>query len=482
MMAEKKSFGIHYFHCVMVFVLTFGFGLLPPIEPLTEMGMKILGVFFGCLYGWVFVDLIWPSLLGMLAIVLTGYLNLGGVLKASFGAPLIIMLIFILIFCAILEYHGLSRFISLWFITRKSVLGKPWIFTFIFLLSIAILSGLTSAVAATVIGWSILYSISDVLGYKRTDGYNLMMIFGLAFSSQIGMSLIPFKNVPLAVLGAWENMSGQPVDYLKYMLIAAVCTFVSILVYLAIAKFVFRPDVTKLKHLSLEKMDVADELVLNKTQKIVFAFFALLILMLVWPSFGPKEFFVTTFIDKLGTAGTVMIIIIFMMIIKPEGKALFSFKDMVNKGVMWGIILLLAVVQPISTAMSDEATGITAFLVNIMQPVFEGKSSLMFIIVIGLAAAIITNVVNNIAIGVALMPVIYAYSSSMGYNGEVASIMVAMCVLLALLTPSASSSAALLHGNEFMEKGYLIKASIFSVILTFIAFAIVITIMGTFLF
>ena len=234
-MAEKKNPGAYYFHCFMIILFTFGFGFIPPVEPLTEMGMKILGVFFGCLYGWVFVDLIWPSLLGMLAIVLTGYMNLAGVLKASFGAPLIIMLIFILIFCAILEHHGLSRFISLWFITRKSVLGKPWTFTFIFLLSIAILSGLTSAVAATVIGWSILYSISDVLGYKRTDGYNLMMIFGLAFSSQIGMSLIPFKNVPLAVLGAWENMSGQSVDYIKYMLIAAVCTLVAIFVYLAIA-------------------------------------------------------------------------------------------------------------------------------------------------------------------------------------------------------------------------------------------------------
>ena len=135
-MSEKKNSMMYYFHCAMVFILTFGFGYIPPVEPLTEMGMKILGIFFGCLYGWVFVDLIWPSLLGMIAIVLTGYMNLGGVLKASFGAPLIIMLIFILIFCAILDHHGLSRFISLWFITRKSVLGKPWTFTFIFLLSI----------------------------------------------------------------------------------------------------------------------------------------------------------------------------------------------------------------------------------------------------------------------------------------------------------------------------------------------------------
>ncbi|MBQ3508647.1 MAG: SLC13 family permease [Peptococcaceae bacterium] len=481
-MSEKKNSMMYYFHCAMVFILTFGFGYIPPVEPLTEMGMKILGIFFGCLYGWVFVDLIWPSLLGMIAIVLTGYMNLGGVLKASFGAPLIIMLIFILIFCAILDHHGLSRFISLWFITRKSVLGKPWTFTFIFLLSIALLSGLTSAVAATVIGWSILYSISDVLGYKRTDGYNLMMIFGLAFSSQIGMSLIPFKNVPLAVLGAWENMSGQPVDYMKYMLIAAVCTFIAILVYLAIAKFVFRPDVSKLKELSLEKMDVADELVLSKTQKIVFGFFAVLIVMLVWPSFGPKEWFITTFINNIGTAGTVMLIIVLMMIVRPEGKPLFGFKEMVNQGVMWGIILLLAVVQPISTAMSDEVTGITAFLVNIMQPVFEGRSSIMFVIVIGLAATIITNFVNNIAVGVALMPVIYAYASSLGFNGEIASIMVAMCVLLALLTPSASSSAALLHGNEYLDKKYLVKASVYSVLLTFIAFAVVITVMSMFLF
>ena len=106
----------------------------------------------------------------------------------------------------------------------------------------------------------------------------------------------------------------------------------------------------------------------------------------------------------------------------------------------------------------------------------------MFVIVIGLAATIITNFVNNIAVGVALMPVIYAYASSLGFNGEIASIMVAMCVLLALLTPSASSSAALLHGNEYLDKKYLVKASVYSVLLTFIAFAVVITVMSMFLF
>lgn len=43
-----------YLHVIVFFALTLGTGFLPP-PGITEMGMNILGVFLGLLYGWSFI-------------------------------------------------------------------------------------------------------------------------------------------------------------------------------------------------------------------------------------------------------------------------------------------------------------------------------------------------------------------------------------------------------------------------------------------
>ena len=38
----------------------FGFGgELPPVEPLTALGMRLIGIILGLLYGWIFIDIVW---------------------------------------------------------------------------------------------------------------------------------------------------------------------------------------------------------------------------------------------------------------------------------------------------------------------------------------------------------------------------------------------------------------------------------------
>ena len=210
----------YYVHSLVCLCIMFGFGLLDPVEPLTPLGMRLVGVFLGVLYGWVFIEIVWPSLAGLLAMMLVGGMKPVTLLNNSFGHPIVQMMFFIFVFCATINHYGLSRFISLWFITRKFVAGRPWLFSFTFLASIFILGALTSASPAALIGWSILYGVCEVCGYKKGDSYPTMMVFGIVFAAQIGQSMIPFKQVALTVFSAYETMSGMGIDYAKYMLIA----------------------------------------------------------------------------------------------------------------------------------------------------------------------------------------------------------------------------------------------------------------------
>ena len=147
--------------------------------------MNLIGIFLGVLYGWIFIDIIWPSMAGLLALMLIGGMKPNELFQTSFGDPLVMMMFFIFVFCATINYYGLSKFISLWFITRKCVAGKPWLFTYTFFLSIMLLGALTSASPAVVIGWSILYGICDKCGYQKGEGYPTMMVFGIVYAAQI---------------------------------------------------------------------------------------------------------------------------------------------------------------------------------------------------------------------------------------------------------------------------------------------------------
>ena len=479
---KRFSAPAYYLHTVVCLLIMFGFGQLPPVEPLTPLGMNLIGIFLGVLYGWVCIEIVWPSLAGLLALMLIGGMKPMMLLNKSFGDPVVQMMFFIFVFCATISHYGLSKFISLWFITRKFVAGRPWVFTYTFLGSIFILGGLTSASPAAIIGWSILYGVCEVCGFKKGDGYPTMMVFGIVFAAQVGMSLIPFKQAALTVFSAYETMSGVGIDYAKYMLIALLICAVCSLLFIVMGKYIFRPDMSKLVHLDVSKLDKDGSLVLSRVQKVILAFLFLLVILLLAPNFMPKDFFLTRFLKGIGNTGIVILLVTVMAAIKVEGKALLNFKVMVDSGVTWGIVLLLAFVQPLSGAMAKPESGITSFLMMALDPIISDGTPLTFALFLGLAATLLTQVMNNGAVGVALMPIIYSYCQAANVSPELPLIMVVMGVHFGFLTPAACASAALLHGNEWSDSKAIWKTAPAVILMSYLVTAAITIIVGKAIF
>ena len=472
----------YYIHCIVCLVIMFGFGQLPPIAPLTPLGMNLIGIFLGVLYGWVAIEIVWPSLAGLLALMLIGGMKPVVLLNKSFGDPIVQMMFFIFVFCATINHYGLSRFISLWFISRKCVMGRPWVFTYVFLGSIFILGGLTSASPAAIIGWSILYGVCEVCGFRKGEGYPTMMVFGIVFAAQVGMSLIPFKQAALTVFSAYETMSGLGMNYAKYMLIALVICAICSFLFIVMGKYVFRPDMGRLLHLDVKKLDTDGTLALSRVQKIILGFLFLLVVLLLAPNFLPGDFCVTRFLKGIGNTGIVILLVAVMAAIRVEGRPLLNFKVMVDSGVTWAIVLLLAFVQPLTGAMAAPASGITPFLMQILEPIFGSSSPLTFALFIGATATVLTQVMNNGAIGVALMPIVYSYCQGAGISPELPVILVVMGIHLAFLTPAASASAALLHGNEWSDTAAIWKTAPAVIVMGFAVSAVVTIALGSVLF
>lgn len=452
--AVSKSFDMNnmkqLFHLIVFLGLTFFFGKLEPVPPLTPYGMNVLGALMGVVYAWIFIDIIWPSMVGMLAVALLDIMPAAELFNKGFGDSTVVMMMFIFVFSSVLDSYGVTRWISMWFVSRKCVEGKPWLMTFMLLFAVSVLGGLSSATPACVIGWSLMYGIFNVCGYKMREGYPTMMIIGGVFASQLGMALIPFKSLPLVAISAYEKLSGASVNYSVYMAVACIACVLCLTAFIFIGKFLLRPDLGKLVNLDIKTLISKEEMKLSGTQRLLFAFLILLIALMMLPGFLPKDFIVAVFLNKIGNTGGCVLLVALMAAIKINGKPLCSWRAMVNEGVAWPIIFILAFVLPLSGPIADPKSGITAFMLDFLNPLFGTGSTVKFLVCIGTVGVILTQFINNTAISVALMPIVYSYCTANGMPAEQPVILVTIACCLAFLTPAASSTAAMLHGNEWV--------------------------------
>lgn len=89
---------------------------------------------------------------------------------------------------------------------------------------------------------------------------------------------------------------------------------------------------------------------------------------------------------------------------------------------------------------------------------------------------------NNGAVGVALMPIIYSYCQAANVSPELPLIMVVMGVHFAFLTPAASASAALLHGNEWSDSKAIWKTAPAVILMSYLVTAAITIIVGKAIF
>ena len=476
--AEKHGNTKYYINSAICLIIMFGFGYLPPVAPITTLGMQILGIFLGMVYGWIFVEIAWPSLAGLVALTQIGYMSAADVLKASFGESNVVLMFFIFIFCGPFAHYGLSRIIAVWSITRKAVLGRPWVFTFVFLMVMAFLGGVTSATPTIVIGWSLAYVISEQCGFKKGDSYPLILIFGTALIAQLGDCIIPFKSIPLLVMGVYESLAGSPIPLGSYMLIVILATMLCIIAYLFIANLIFRPDMKSLKELNAETLMGEDGIQMNKVQKITLLFLILLMVMMLLPGFFPSSTFpLIVFLKKLGSTGICILLVGLMCLMRVDGAPIINFKKMVGN-VEWNSILLLAAAIPVANIMSNEASGFPAALQAFISPMATNTSPFVFVILIGLVATLITNVMTNGPVGMILMAAVYAAVNSVGMNPTAAVVTVVMCVHIAVLFPSGSSTAALINGNEWIGTKNLWKIGPMACVLCWLIISVIAGVLG----
>lgn len=451
----------YYTHTIVGLVLMLGIGFMPPLEPLTKAGMQVGGIFLGLLYLWTTVGILWPSLLGLGALAMTDGANIAGVLAASFGNNVVVMMIFILALVGVAENAGIPAYIIQWIMTRKVIEGRPWVFTIIILLG-TYATAVVGGIVAAFLFWSILYKLFEDVGFKKGDQYTKLLLFGVAYATCLGTFLMPFHGMGLLLTGTMQSaLPGSSLDYASYIAVMLVISLLSVFMYILAMKWIFRSDVAPLKAVKVAMFEENKLPPMSKLQKFLFFYLGLMLVMLLLPSFLPKAWLLTQKLGSAGPSGMILILFSILCIIQVEGKSLVNFADLAHKKIAWELVFLTAIALAISSLLTKPETGITAMLTQVLNPVFLNKGLLAFVFLLCLLTIILTNLTNNGVIAMLMMSVACIYAGKYQLNPATILVLLAYGSNIAFLLPASSMFGAIVHGNDWLETKDIYQYALF---------------------
>lgn len=121
---NKKKF---YIISALSFICMIFFSFLPPIGDITPIGMRALGIFIGCMIGWIAGYIITTSLLGLTvyALYMPGE-SFATMLSGMFGNTNMLMIASSLLFAYAVQESGLMNYISQKLLATKFAKKSPW--------------------------------------------------------------------------------------------------------------------------------------------------------------------------------------------------------------------------------------------------------------------------------------------------------------------------------------------------------------------
>ena len=472
----------YWLHLAIGMFFMFVFPRLTPFEPVTEVGMAVMGVFIGMVSLWSTMDSIWPSMLGLLLVGLSGYVpELQGYAAVknlflnAFGTETVLVCMLGLVLFAGVEYVGCTKYMARFFMSLKVLEGRPYVFLFIFFLCSYVIAGLTNPLAAMFILWPIALEILENFGYKKGDKIFYTIICGVYLASTLGQPMLPFKGAQYMIVSTFEKISGLTVNFASFILFNWIMSIILLGCFLLVVRFMIRPDVEGFKKLKVADLTKEQLPKMNAQQIAFFLMIIVYIAAMLLPNLLPKSIPFIALLSQIGLLGINVLCIVVLMIIPYKGKPIMDFRGIAKKSFSWDVFFLVAAAVYVCNAMTAESTGIKPFLVQLLQPLLGGKPELIFVFFLLAFAIITTNFANNAGMAVVLMPVVMAFTDQYpSVELTVICMSICMMVFVALLTPAASPYCGILHARkDLVEYKEIIQLFLPMVVIALLVYTLV---------
>lgn len=448
--AKKRPKNLFYYiNSVIVFVLMFGIGQLPPFAQITPLGMQVLGVFVGVLYGWCTVSLVWPSLIGIIAIGSTGFCTVEEAFCMGFGDDIPLMLVVVYVLAAYMEESGLCTYIANWFISRKMGVGRPWVFTGLIFAAAFVMSAFVSTYATIIILWSIFYKICDQIGEPRRTKYTAMVIAGIVIICGLTMAIFPFKAFAVISIGLTTKAVGAlDINFVTWTLYNTIIGVTVTLGFALACKIVMRPDLSRVKEAGAKYTYLRGQK-MNQKQKVAAIVLTCFILGLMLPSLLPETFPGMAWLKNMNIMGLgTLCVVVLAMVKTKEDKSYVHIPQLISKGVNWELVILISSTMPLCNALEAEEVGVLQSVIAWMTQTFSSLSGTMFLVAFMALFLITTQFTHNLVLLLVFTPVLTKMGLDFGVSPILVMLLVFFTAMTAYATPAASSNGALIFGNS----------------------------------
>lgn len=447
--------------------------MIPPFGGITLHGMTMLGIFLGTIYGWIVSDVIWPSFLALVMLVLSAdhASSVSALLSTVLQNSTIATGIASLFLISIVVLTGLTDWIGRWFLSRPIIKGRP-----VMMIVLIFVAGLVvcpfSSIAWIMFMCEIIGTINRNLGYEDKSRFSQIMLFSIALNAICVLYLptqplwITFEGIISGIIPGFAfGVYPMSLMGLLFSLMFGSANFLAL-------KLVFRLDLSGLKDEKIAE-SILPPPPMNKRQKISLTMLLTYLLLLMLSSMLPAQWAVVAALKKLGMVGFALILVILSLVIQVDGKPLVSFQA-ITSHMSWSLIFMMGTSVFLASSLTAPETGITAALSDALVPLFAGFSPYSFTLVIVLVAMLLTNLINNLVVLSISIPVVMAVGPTVGVNVNVVFVLVCYAVNMAIMFPSASIMAALIHSNtKQMESIEIIKFSMVNLVTSALVFAVV---------
>lgn len=429
-------------------------------------------MFLGLFFFYAFVDTVWPNIVVICIYALHAFsiypnapqsagIDVAGNAVFGFSIPFFIIGMFILNYA--LESCGLLRRIALWFVTRKIARRSPWMFTFMLFLATLVLASFMDVSPATVVMIAIAHSIFESLGFNKGDAWPRMVVTGITWIVCIGFWMTPIgHNIVILFIGIISAATGQSVNLFAYMMVGVpvgVCFFLLLFLYF---RFVVKPDVSHFNEVDFNVIESMRPGRMGMREKLIAIIGVITLILLIAPGFAdvvsPGNGFSTIF-NTLSITYIIYAAVAVMAIIRVENKPLLDIPEACSK-ISWSQVILVGTIVMVALSMSEGTTGIPQWVSENVAPILTSGSHAYTFIMIAVMCVILTNIMNNVAVGVIFCTICIPMVGTVGLNAYILTVVITICSQMGFTTPAAFPTIALATGDDYSNSAYVFRHGI----------------------
>ena len=281
-----------------------------------------------------------------------------------------------------------------------------------------VLSTFCGNFAGMLITWSFIYKISGVLGYRPYEKFPNLLVFGVAVMGALSLSMVPWANNALVILNA----------------------------YMALCKFVFRMDVSRLKAFDANVFDAKD-LEFTSARKLALGSLVLLIIMILVPSVLPADSLIGTISANMGLSMKAMLVFLVLSLIRVDGNKIFEFHKLAAKGIPWNMVVMVMAILCFVSLLGSADAGISAFLGATLTPLFTDASVIILFLLVLIITLILTNFMINMVVAVIMIAASLPIATALGVSGLQIVYLITLSCTIAFMLPAASAASCVLFAN-----------------------------------